>query len=145
MLPSLPTLEKVANALKVPISEVFKIESQSTEEEDVVVRRANRKKIMLPNSSTNYFMLTPSLREKLEFLVIEVPPDTENDKMDTFRHEGREYFMVLEGQLILHLDDKQYILDVGDSGCFDSSQRHVFQNKSEHKASFLIAATSTLF
>lgn len=143
VLPSLPTLEKIATALKVPIGDVFKIETQAVEEEDIVVRKACRKKIMLPNSSTTYYMLTPNLREKLEFLLIEVPPDTAEDKMNTFSHEGREYFMIIEGQLVLHLGDKEYVLEEGDSGCFDSSQRHVFNNRSGKKAAFLIAATES--
>lgn len=145
VLPSLPTLEKIAVALKVSISEVFRIENNQVEEEEVVVRKENRKKIIIPNSSMIYHLLTPNLRDNMEFLVIEVPPHADEEKVDTFKHEGKEYFLVLQGQLNLFLEDKKYLLNEGDSGCFDSSKKHVFKNFTEKTASFLISATSSLF
>lgn len=146
VLPSLPTLDKIANALKVSLSEIFKIENTEVEEEEIVVRKDNRKKIIIPNSSMIYHLLTPNLREDLEFLVIEVPPSGENNKIDTpFSHDGKEYFLVLSGQLHLILEDKKYILNEGDSGCFDSNKKHVFKNYGDKTAYFVIAATSSLF
>jgi len=145
VLPSLPTLEKISIALKVPITEVFKIENTQVEEEEVVVRKENRKKIIIPNSSMIYYLLTPSLRDNMEFLVIEVPPHADREKVDTFKHEGKEYFLVLSGELNLFLEDKKYVLNEGDSGCFDSSKKHIFKNFTDKTAYFLIAATSSLF
>ncbi|MEL7563597.1 MAG: XRE family transcriptional regulator [Dehalobacterium sp.] len=145
VLPSLPTLEKIAVALKVSISEIFKMENIRVEEEEVVVRKENRKKIIIPNSSMIYHLLTPNLRDNMEFLVIEVPPQTDSKKVDTpFKHDGKEYFLVLNGQLHLILDDKKYVLNEGDSGCFDSSKKHVFKNFTDKTAFFVIAATSGL-
>jgi len=145
VLPSLPTLEKIAIALKVSISEIFEIENIEVEEEEIVVRKGNRKKIIIPNSSMIYHLLTPNLREDLEFLVIEVPPSEEINKVDTpFSHAGKEYFLVLSGQLHLVLGDKKYILNEGDSGCFDSNKKHIYKNYTDKTAYFLIAATSSL-
>ncbi|ATW24941.1 helix-turn-helix domain-containing protein [Candidatus Formimonas warabiya] len=144
IFPSLQTLEKIADALEVEITEFFKIESPKITEEDIVVRGNNRKKITMPNSSMVYYMLTPTLRKSLEFLIIEIPPNSvkEESEIETFKHDGEEYFLVLEGQLELVVGNHKYSLNAGDSGCFDSSHGHVWRNNSSKKGSFLIAATS---
>lgn len=142
VLPSLPTLEKIAVFLNVPISEVFKVENNQIEEKQFIVRKENRKKIVIPDSSMTYYLLTPSFRENMEFLVIEVPPFADKERIDTFKHEGKEYFLILEGQLRLDLEDQSYTLNEGDSGSFDSSRKHSFKNLTDKNAYFLIAATN---
>lgn len=147
VFPSLSTLEKIAVALEVDITQFFKIESAPPfSETEIVVRENKRKKITLPNSSMVYNMLTPNLRKSLEFLLIEVPPysakEAEEEEIEIFKHDGEEYFFVVEGQLELAIEEQRYLLNAGDSGCFDSSLAHVWRNNSDQKGSFIIAATS---
>lgn len=146
VFPSLSTLEKISSALEVDISQFFKIETSPTiTESEIVVRGNKRKKITMPNSSMIYNLLTPSLRNSLEFLLIEIPPFStrcEDEEIETFKHGGEEYFYVLEGQLELVLGEQSYIVNAGDSGCFDSSYGHIWRNNSDKKGSFIIAATS---
>lgn len=147
IFPSLSTLEKIAIALEVDITQFFKIESAPpVSESEIVVRGNKRKKITMPNSSMIYNLLTPNLRKSLEFLLIEIPPfaekGEEEEEIETFKHEGEEYFFVLEGQLELVIGEQSYVLNAGDSGCFDSSHGHVWRNNSNQKGAFLIAATS---
>lgn len=148
VFPSLSTLEKIAIALEVDITHFFKIESVPPfAESEIVVRENKRKKVTLPDSSMVYNMLTPNLRKSLEFLLIEVPPysvkeATEEEDIEIFKHEGEEYFFVVEGQLELSIEEQKYLLNAGDSGCFDSSLAHVWKNNSNQKGSFIIAATS---
>ena len=146
ILPSLSTLEKVAGALKIDITEFFKIEEpRRLSEGEVVVRKNNRKVITIPNSSMVYQLLTPKLNQNLEFLIIEIPPNEEkNDEIETFKHDGEEYFLVLEGELQLYIGGEEYDLEPGDSGCFDSSHGHVWRNVKDQKGVFLIAATASL-
>lgn len=147
VLPSLSTLNKVANSLGVEITEFFRIDQPRMAEEDIVVRKDNRKKITIPNSSMVYYLLTPNLQQNVEFLIIDIPPFTDagNNEIDTFKHDGEEYFLVLEGQLLLCIEEHEYVLNAGDSGCFDSSQGHVWKNTTDKKGSFLIAATAPMF
>lgn len=147
VFPSLSTLEKIALALEVDIAQFFKIEDPLMSESAIVVRGDQRKTITMPNSPMIYHLLTPNLRKNIEFLLIEIPPNTsqerEGDLIETFRHEGEEYFFVLEGQLELIIgDEKQvYSLTAGDSGCFDASNSHIWRNNTNEKGSFIIAAT----
>jgi len=146
VFPSLSTLEKIAAALEVDITQFFQIEAEPVLESDIVVRGNRRKKITLPNSSMVYNLLTPNLRKSLEFLLIEIPPHSaqndDADEIETFKHGGEEYFYVLEGQLELELKNQKYQLNPGDSGCFDSSDGHIWRNNTSQKGVFLIAATS---
>lgn len=145
IFPSLSTLEKVAAALEVDITQFFKIESPPVSESEIVVRENKRKKITMPNSSMVYNMLTPNLRKSLEFLLIEIPPYSskgEEEEIEIFKHDGEEYFFVLEGQLELVIEEQKYMLNAGDSGCFDSSHGHVWRNNFDKKGAFIIAATS---
>ncbi len=141
VLPSLYTLEKLSIALQVPITEFFEVQSTEGNESDIVVRRDKRQIITLPDSPKKYFLLTPSLNEKLEFLIVEFPPSSAGPARNSFSHEGEEYFYVLEGELILNVFDKSYKLNEGDSGCFDSSKKHLFTNQSEKSARLILAAT----
>lgn len=144
VLPSLTTLEKIAVVLEIPITEFFEVESEEIYEEDIIVRKGSRKKIIMPGSPVIYNMLTTSLKNKIEFLLIEVPPKVLKESYDTtFKHKGEEYFMVLEGQLHLSIGDKQFVLNEGDSGCFNSGIAHSFENKTDKKTVFLVAVTES--
>lgn len=144
VLPSLTTLERIAAVLEIPITELFQLESDEINEEDIIVRRDHRKKIILPGSPVIYNLLTTSLKNKIEFLLIEVPPKVYKEKIDTtFKHKGEEYFIVLEGQLNLSIGDKEFVLNEGDSGCFNSGIAHAFENKTETKTVFLVAVTES--
>lgn len=146
VFPSLTTLDRIAVVLKVPISEFFMIENSGINENEIIVRKKHRKKIKLNDSKVIYNLLTPSLKKSIEFLIIEVPPYVYKEQVKTtFKHKGEEYFIVLEGQLNLHIGDQEYVLYEGDSGCFDSNTKHTFENKTGSKTVYLIAATSSFF
>ena len=51
---------------------------------------------------------------------------TEGDH--AIRHNGREYSVILEGQLSVQVGFEQYVLDPGDSMAFDSTIPHRFWN-----------------
>jgi transcriptional regulator with XRE-family HTH domain len=142
ILPSLSTLEKIAVSLEVPITDFFKLEDELTEKNySNIVRRDKRVKLSIPDSATVYYLLTPNLHANLEFLIVEFPPCSDSTGRDTFRHEGEEYFLVLEGEFTLKVENETYILYEGDSGYFDSNKKHLFVNNTDKKARLLVAAT----
>ena len=65
----------------------------------------------------------------------------EGDEYDYFQHDGEEYFYVLSGQVQLTVGDETYILNEDDSGCFKSSIKHYYVNKSDKPAKVLVAAS----
>lgn len=140
VLPSLTTLDKLATALNVPISKLFNIEVDMSDEENILVRESKRKIVTIPGSQNSYHILSPSMHSDTEFLCIEYPPGGGRDKPDIFSHEGTEHFYVLEGTLEFHVNDHMYIINRGDSGVFDSSHSHYFINNTNEMAKIIICA-----
>lgn len=142
--PSLQTLEKIADALGVHLSKFFQVEGKVNDNENCFVKSGMQKIVFMPETNNKYYVLTSSLHNSdFEFLIIEYPPhDGKKDMVDYFRHDGKEYFYVLEGELRLNLDGVTYDISQGDSGCFNSSLVHSFLNISDKVAKILIAATN---
>jgi transcriptional regulator with XRE-family HTH domain len=143
--PSLLTLEKIANALGVSLSKFFQVESNSNDEEKIIVRSGTRKIITMQDSKNKYHILSPSLYKNMEFLITEFPPYEEGDGIDYFQHDGEEYFYVLSGQLHLTVGDNTYIINEDDSGCFDAGLVHYFINKTDKTAKIIIACSERGF
>lgn len=143
--PSLLTLEKIANALGVSLSKFFQVESNSNDEEKIIVRSGTRKIITMQDSKNKYYILSPSLYKNMEFLITEFPPYEEGDGIDYFQHDGEEYFYVLSGQLHLTVGDNTYIINEDDSGCFDAGLVHYFINKTDKTAKIIIACSERGF
>ena len=140
--PSLKTLEKIASALGVHLSKFFQIENSVNDFSNCIVKHGKQKILFMPETNNRYHILTPNLRSSdVEFLLIEYPPNSKNETGDHFRHAGQEYFYVLEGSLTMNLDGADYMLEQGDSGCFNSSLVHFFLNKTNKTAKIIIAAT----
>lgn len=50
------------------------------------------------------------------------------------RHSALEYGAIIEGQLILKIDFDEYVLNPGDSFCFDANRPHMYVNNSTRPA-----------
>ena len=141
--PSLHTLEKITTALDVSMSKFFEVEQEADNDEDqIIVRSGHHKVLSMPDSQIKYRILSPSIHHDMEFLLIVIPPQNEtNYALDLFRHEGAEYFYMLEGRITLMLGDRSYDLNEDDSGCFDPSVTHYFINRQDQPSKILIFAT----
>lgn len=139
-LPSLPTLERITEALGVSLSEFFQMEqAEHTKEAEIIVRRDSRRMIAIPDAKSRYLLLSPSLNSKVEFFLSEFPPGVAGETCSRFQHKGEEYFFVLEGDPILHLGDIAYQLHKGDSGCFDSGTLHNWSNPGDELSKVIFA------
>ncbi len=92
-----------------------------------VVPAAARPTIELKNGVT-WSRLTALAESEAEFLEIQYDPGASSgDNMS--HHEGREFGLILEGELVVELDFKAYVLRKGDSIIFDSTSPHRLVNK----------------
>lgn len=91
-----------------------------------IVRAADRRSIVLP-SGVKWELLIPNIRDGFEFVeyIYEVGG---HDGEDSYRRNGWEYGMVLEGRLGGMIGFAEYVLETGDSITFDSSAPHRFWN-----------------
>jgi len=91
-----------------------------------VVQVNARPKLEL-NSGITWARLTANSEEDTEFLEIKYAPGAQSGK-NMSSHSGREFGLVLEGELLVELGFETYTLNVGDSIIFDSSTPHRLTN-----------------
>ncbi|PIE68920.1 MAG: DNA-binding protein [Deltaproteobacteria bacterium] len=76
------------------------------------------------------------LDRKMEPFAIKVPPKALED-LNYSHHEGQEFIYMLKGRLEVHLGDKVFVVESGDSLYFDSATPHALRALGEDDAEFL--------
>jgi transcriptional regulator with XRE-family HTH domain len=124
--PSLGTLKKLATALGVNMVDFF---SNGSSEDDVVVRKNQRRKIVYPGGQIHGGLMASNISTKtMEPLYTTIEPG--GDTVDPYRHgeNSEEFGVVIKGELLLVVDGVEYHLKQGDSFYFKSSQPHRWAN-----------------
>jgi transcriptional regulator with XRE-family HTH domain len=139
--PSVSTLYAIVNELGVSVDDIFSGGNGSADRaggEDgavpdgaghgAMVKLEDRHAIDL-DSGVRWERLTSHEHEDVDFLhvVYDVGGSSAADEK-MMRHPGREYGVVLEGQLGVQLGFEEYALGPGDSIAFDSTQPHRLWN-----------------
>lgn len=140
--PSIVTLWKITQALDVSVGYFF--DEDSDVNMNPVVRRDKRKKISVSSHNALYELLSPDLNRKIEFLYITINPgDSSTDDLVT--HEGEEGGIVIKGRLKILMEDREYILEEGDSIYFDSTIPHRYVNIGDEVCESIWAMTPPSF
>ena len=95
----------------------------------IVQRAADHPSIML-GSGPRWSRLTAGGEANAEFLEVVYAPHTARPATE-IRHEGREYGIVISGELTVEVEGATTALGPGDSIVFDSTRPHRFWNDSE--------------
>ncbi len=138
--PSIKSLRKIADALGVPMLN-FLVEA---EEPNPVVRRDQRKKLMVPGSQSTIELLTPDLNRKIEMFLTRVPPGKRNIAQP-LTQPTEECILVLEGALLVKLNGNEYLLEAGDSIYFEGSNLTSMVVSGDEPAVFVSAMTPAIF
>lgn len=103
----------------------------SLEEAGIVLRHADRPTISL-SSGPRWERLTAKPESNAEFIdVIYAPAPGAEPPADFVRHDGREYGVIIRGELNVQVGFGTAVLGVGDSISFDSSIPHRFWNSTD--------------
>ena len=136
--PSVSTLYGIVTELGVSLDDIFGGNGAVMRAEDAapddsthlgpMVRVEDRHVIDL-DSGVRWERLTSHQHEDVDFLqvVYDVGGSSASDEV-MMRHPGREYGVVLEGQLGVQLGFDEYTLGPGDSIAFDSTKPHRLWN-----------------
>jgi transcriptional regulator with XRE-family HTH domain len=118
----------------LPLDEVVAISGDtSLEEAGIVLRRADRPTISL-SSGPRWERLTAKPELSAEFIdVIYAPALDAEPPRDFVRHDGREYGVIIRGELNVQVGFGTALLEAGDSISFDSSIPHRFWNSTDHE------------
>jgi len=124
--PSLNTLTILANALKVPVVQLF----QAYEEPRGCMHVKAGEGVEIDRAGTragHQYNLLGHIGSNASGVVVEpylITLDSESDRFPTFQHEGIEMLYVLEGTMLYRHADQTYLLEPGDSLLFDSDAPH---------------------
>lgn len=91
------------------------------------VQRADSRKTLDLESGVRWERLTASPDPDIDFLYVVYQPGGASSG-GVMRHSGREYGLVLEGELTVTVGFDEYLLAAGDSICFDSTVPHRLAN-----------------
>jgi transcriptional regulator with XRE-family HTH domain len=139
--PSLTTLRRIANELGVP---VFLLLSNGSNPRNAVVRRGDRRNLLLPNATTTYQLLSPDLNRKIEMLMtrLQVGSATADQPLS---HPGEECAFLLKGKVLVEVAHEKFILEEGDTLYFDASLPHRTVNLGSVEAEIISAITPPSF
>jgi transcriptional regulator with XRE-family HTH domain len=148
--PSITTLRRFAAALDIPIASLFVEHGPASNDEkeldgrQIIVRRDERKGLQVPRSKVNYELLTPDLNRTIEFLRIEYSPHSRTHPAP-MSHPGEENALCLEGSVVVTIEEREFVLNEGDSISFDSGRAHQVENRTNERAVLVSAITPPSF
>ncbi|MCQ2399584.1 MAG: XRE family transcriptional regulator [Clostridia bacterium] len=128
--PSIATLIDILSALGTNLKDSF----SDPEEEKVVFSKTEFIEKVQPAYKLNW-VVPNSQKNIMEPVLMELNPmyATEED----YAHEGEEFGFVLEGEIILVLGKKRYVVRKGESFYFTPNRTHYLVNKKQKKAVLL--------
>lgn len=136
--PPYSTLSKIADALGVEITDIFRQETGHARDRSIVVGRGKDGRIIRESShyvGYDYTVLAADKPGKnMEPFIIYAPfafPQL-------FTHEGEEFIYVLEGTMEFQYGDQTHVLDAGDHIYFDSRTPHTGRSLGETRAKLMV-------
>jgi quercetin dioxygenase-like cupin family protein len=132
--PSVSTLFKLAEALDVPITAFFRVESDRN---DIVFRKkTDRKRIVIPNGIWEG-LGGESFTGRVEAFTITLEPDASSGPFGIL-HTGAEFVLCLEGEVRYEVEDRAFILEPGDSLIFTAQRRHRWENLTRSRSKLVV-------
>lgn len=146
---SVETLRKIAKVLDTTLAHLFTNENTTeeliTDESMLIVRKDKRRKISFPDPLYNCELLVPDLQGDVEFVLVNLEAQRITDDIIPHTKGGEECDYVLKGEIIITLQDKEFILQEGDCIRFNPEIPHKIENKSDEQASYLSVITPVSF
>ncbi|MBV9676389.1 MAG: helix-turn-helix transcriptional regulator [Acidobacteriaceae bacterium] len=135
--PPIATLAKLADALHVPIGELF----DGPEQDDAVVffPKESRQDFQGRLSSFNYkyeLLLRGRKRRDMQPMVVSVDGRTSKSKL--LDHSGEQFIYMLEGEMDYIVGDKLFTVRPDDCLYFDARQLHGPKLKKTQRARYLV-------
>jgi transcriptional regulator with XRE-family HTH domain len=152
-VPTVTRLVRIASALEVELDHLVASPAQSADARRGVeakthsgniagVRKDERRKVIMPWGAS-FEVLCPDLRHQIEFLYLHYPVGATAGQLYT--HAGEECGLVLEGTFRGIFEDREVVLEAGDSVYYDSSIPHYWENAGEVDVRAIWAITPPSF
>lgn len=141
--PAINTLKAILNVLGSDLATFFSDEWKERKPR-VVVTQNDLIELSEPNSRVSLkqvYNCSPS--RNLGFLIEMYEPNSSTE--DKITPEGEEIGTVIEGQIMIRIDDTTYVLNEGDSYVINTSHPHTFINPSNQRTRIISAHTPATY
>ena len=139
--PTLDSLRKVSNALKMPILYM----ADNIRETTPVVRHHERRKLNLSNGTIRYEILTPTLNKKMVLFEGQVKPEDGNIVVGPLAEPTEECLVMLKGRINICVSGQIYQLEAGDSIYFEGRNLESIIVVGDEDATYISAITPPVF
>lgn len=137
---AITSLKKISDALNVNISYFF----EEVENHNYAIHEDEQKPFKLEGSSIKHVRLAGEFPErKMEPMLVTLPPN--KLYVEKYSHPGEEFYYVIKGTVIFKIEEKEYILNPGDSIHFPSKKTHEWKNPLNEKALLMSVLTPVIF
>ncbi len=137
--PSIDSLRGISKALGVPVFH-FLIDMEGY---NPLIRRDERRELILPEASITYELLTPVDR-KMEIIMATLEP-TDGHIPLIHHQDTEECICVLEGELEVELSDEVYVLRAGDTIYFEGALLRRLSGRGDKTVRYLAIITPPIF
>ena len=131
--PTLSTLQCLAQALNVPITDFFQDQGGVT---TVLVKKDERMSTKNANVQMESLGLGLENQELVPFLITLEPGD--KNPVKEISHGGQEFVHCLQGEMVYTTKDGQFHLEPGDSLLLDAGFPHKCNNQSQETVKYLL-------
>ena len=139
--PSINTLKTLAETLDFPLYVLF--QEDSDPEQELIVRKGEYRSIGNRNSEVAYNLLTADTKASIEFVLMEIPPQTVTSDKDR-SHVGEETAYVEEGDVTISLNGELFELHTGDAVRIPAGTGHRWFNTGDKTETVIIAPNDPL-
>ena len=132
--PTINTIWKIANGLNVPYTRLL----EGIAKEATVIRKTES---TVQTGETEhyrvycYFTNTPV--RNFELFYVELDANSSNATIG-HSEKAQEYIYMIQGELVLHTELEDHILQAGDAFVFDASIAHTYRNRRDTMLSFIV-------
>ncbi|WP_399630100.1 helix-turn-helix domain-containing protein [Sporosarcina sp. SG10008] len=138
---SITSLKKLAEALDVSMIYFFEEEKS---EQNFLLRTDEQKDFKMNGAEQIYRRLAGTFHDrKLEPLKVTLPPGLKEEH--SYSHAGEEFYYVLKGEVVFHLNEVQHHLREGDTIHFPSELLHTWENLTDEETIILTVTTPVIF
>jgi len=132
--PSVSTLQRISNALEIPISYFFDLAPQKS----TIVFTPKNQRVPASAEHIRLQLLGTNLAsDMLHQFIVQLAPGDCSGESETV-HTGLEFVYCLNGSTEYVVDGKTYLLEPGDSLVFEAYLPHIWCNKSDSFAEILL-------
>lgn len=142
---AIDSLCKIADVYGVQLNYFFP-NSELVEKKSVIMKSYEQKILDVIGNDYIVKLLSNGAQDyKIYPRMIEILPQPQTEKIQTYGHKGEEFIYVLEGILTLIINDDQHLLYPGDSAHYSSVDNHNWINETNRMVKILCVSTPNPF